>query len=69
MSSSVLAILIGLIAFRPRGAYFAVGTWVIAKQKLIVTNNTGDVIKGGSGTSLEVPTSIYPVLYAARRSR
>jgi branched-chain amino acid transport system permease protein len=61
--AAVLAIPIGLIAFRLRGAYFAVGTWVIAEVvKLIITNNTGDVIKGGSGTSLEVPTSIYPVL-------
>ena len=66
--AAVLAISIGLIAFRLRGAYFAVGTWVIA-GRLIVTNNTGDVIKGGSGTSPEVPTSIYPVLHAARRLR
>lgn len=59
----VLAVPVGLIAFRLRGAYFAVGTWVIAEvAKLLITNNTGDVIRGGSGTSLEVTADAYPPL-------
>jgi branched-chain amino acid transport system permease protein len=59
----LLAVPIGLVAFRLRGAYFAVGTWVIAEVcKLLITNNNGDVIRGGSGTSLEAPTSLYPPL-------
>lgn len=61
--AAILAIPIGLVAFRLRGAYFAVGTWVIAEvARLVITNNTGDVIRGGSGTSLEVPTNLYPPL-------
>jgi branched-chain amino acid transport system permease protein len=61
--AAVLAIPIGLIAFRLRGAYFAVGTWVIAEVvKLLITNNRGDVIRGGSGTSLEAPVDLYPPL-------
>lgn len=59
----LLAVPIGFVAFRLRGAYFAVGTWVIAEVvKLLITNNTGDVIRGGSGTSLEAPTRLYPPL-------
>jgi branched-chain amino acid transport system permease protein len=59
----VLAVPIGLVAFRLRGAYFAVGTWVIAEVcRLIITNNRSDVIRGGSGTSLQAPTSLYPPL-------
>ena len=61
--AAILAVPIGLIAFRLRGAAFAVGTWVIAEVvKLIITNNTGDVIRGGGGTSLEVPSNIYSPL-------
>ncbi|MET0909075.1 MAG: branched-chain amino acid ABC transporter permease, partial [Ilumatobacteraceae bacterium] len=59
----LLAVPMGLIAFRLRGASFAVGTWVIAEVcRLLVTNNNGDVIRGGSGTSLDAPTSLYPPL-------
>jgi branched-chain amino acid transport system permease protein len=59
----LLAVPIGFVAFRLRGAYFAVGTWVIAEVvKLLITNNKGDVIRGGSGTSLDAPASVYPPL-------
>jgi branched-chain amino acid transport system permease protein len=61
--AAILAVPIGFVAFRLRGAYFAVGTWVIAEVvKLLITNNKGDVIRGGSGTSLEAPASLYPPL-------
>lgn len=49
---------IGFLAFRLRGGYFAIGTWVIAEiVRLVVKNNTSDVIGGGRGTSLVVPES------------
>lgn len=61
--AALLAVPIGLVAFRLRGAYFAVGTWVIAEVvKLMITNNNGDVIRGGSGTSLEAPVNLYAPL-------
>jgi len=53
--ATVIALPIGLLAFRLRGAYFAIGTWVIAEvARLLIVTNTGDVIRGGSGTSLDV---------------
>lgn len=59
----VLAVPLGFVAFRLRGAYFAVGTWVIAEVvRLIITNNTSDLIRGGSGTSLRVSATLYPPL-------
>jgi branched-chain amino acid transport system permease protein len=49
----VLAAPIALLAFRLRGGYFAVGTWVIAEvAQLVVANNTS--VGGGSGVSLRV---------------
>lgn len=59
----LLAIPLGFVAFRLRGAYFAVGTWVIAEVvRLVITNNTSDLIRGGSGTSLRVSATLYPPL-------
>jgi branched-chain amino acid transport system permease protein len=53
--AAVLAVPLGLIAFRLRGGYFAIGTWVIAEVvRLVVKNNRSDAIGGGTGISLDV---------------
>ena len=45
--AAVVGVIIGLPTFRLRGAYFAIGTWVLAEVvKLLITNNKGDVIRG-----------------------
>jgi branched-chain amino acid transport system permease protein len=63
VAALVLAVPIGLLAFRLRGGYFAIGTWVIAEVvRLIIKNNTSDTIRGGSGTSLQAPVELYPRL-------
>jgi branched-chain amino acid transport system permease protein len=50
-----LAVPIALVAFRLRGGYFAIGTWVIAEVvRLVVKNNTSKTTGGGTGTSLHV---------------
>jgi branched-chain amino acid transport system permease protein len=57
----IASVPIALLAFRLRGGYFAIGMWVIAEVvRLCVKQFKGDPIKGGSGTSLEVPTDLYP---------
>jgi branched-chain amino acid transport system permease protein len=49
--AAVLSVPIGVLAFRLRGGYFAIGTWVIAQVVfLMVTNNTA--LGGGNGRSL-----------------
>lgn len=51
LATAVLAIPVAAIAFRLRGAYFAVGTWVISEVfRLLVTNS--DYLAGGQGTSV-----------------
>ena len=56
---AIISIPLGLVAFRLRGGYFAIGTWVIAEVvRLIVKNNQSSVIGAGTGTSLEVPESL-----------
>lgn len=59
VTAAVLAIPIGLVAFRLRGPYFAIGMWVSAEVvRLIVKNNTSKTIGGGRGTSLAIPESL-----------
>jgi branched-chain amino acid transport system permease protein len=49
--SALVAIPTAAVLFRLRGAYFAVGTWVVAEVfRLLVANTTG--VGGGSGTSI-----------------
>jgi branched-chain amino acid transport system permease protein len=50
---AVIAIPMGLVAFRLRGSYFAIGTWVLAEvASLIMVNNS--TVGGGSGASIKV---------------
>lgn len=59
MIASLLAIPIGFIAFRLRGGYFAIGTWVLAEVvRLVMKSIRSDVVGAGTGTSLKVPESL-----------
>jgi branched-chain amino acid transport system permease protein len=49
--AAILALPIAGAAFRLRGGYFAIGTWVIAEIVRLVISNV-DVVGGGTGTSL-----------------
>ena len=53
VAAMVVSIPMGLIAFRLRGSYFAIGTWVLAEVcSLLMINNTS--VGGGSGASIKV---------------
>jgi branched-chain amino acid transport system permease protein len=57
--TSILAIPIGFIAFRLRGGYFAIGTWVLAEVvRLVIKSIRSDVVGAGTGTSLKVPETL-----------
>ena len=57
--TSILAIPVGFIAFRLRGGYFAIGTWVLAEVvRLVIKSIRSDVVGAGTGTSLKVPESL-----------
>src|SRR5208337_3614827 len=49
--SAVAAWAIAFLVFRLRGAYFAIGTWVVAALLRIVFSNTSS-LGGGSGISI-----------------
>ena len=53
VAAAVISVPMGLIAFRLRGAYFAIGTWVLAEvvSKLMVNSSR---VGGGSGASIDV---------------
>lgn len=50
---AVIAVPMGLVAFRLRGSYFAIGTWVLAEvaSKVIITRKS---LGAGDGVSLKV---------------
>lgn len=49
--AAVIALPAAAVLFRLRGAYFAVGTWVVAEVFSLLTANT-TLLGGGSGTSI-----------------
>jgi branched-chain amino acid transport system permease protein len=53
LGALVLAVPIGLVAFRLRGSYFAIGTWVLATLAGLVMTSVNQV-GGGSGASIKV---------------
>jgi branched-chain amino acid transport system permease protein len=57
--AAILALPIAGAAFRLRGGYFAIGTWVIAEVIRLVVSNI-DVVGGGTGTSLTAVIGIDP---------
>ncbi|MDZ4253354.1 MAG: branched-chain amino acid ABC transporter permease [Sulfuritalea sp.] len=58
--AALVAIPTAAVLFRLRGAYFAVGTWVVAEVFRLLVANTASV-GGGSGTSITRTVSGIPV--------
>jgi branched-chain amino acid transport system permease protein len=54
---AVLAVPTAALAFRLRGGYFAIGTWVIAEVYRLVVSNTSQ-LGGGSGLTLTAASDI-----------
>jgi branched-chain amino acid transport system permease protein len=49
----LVALPVGKLVFRLQGAYFAIGTWVVAEVFRLITAQLGSVgLGGGSGTSI-----------------
>nr|BAH89765.1 branched-chain amino acid ABC transporter, permease protein [uncultured bacterium]BAH89942.1 branched-chain amino acid ABC transporter, permease protein [uncultured bacterium]BAH90350.1 branched-chain amino acid ABC transporter, permease protein [uncultured bacterium] len=53
LATAIIAVPTGWIAFRLQGAYFAIGTWVIAEVFRLIAAQVG-ALGGGSGISLPV---------------
>ena len=51
--AAAISIPMGLIAFRLRGSYFAIGTWVLAEVASLMMKSNNSV-GGGSGASIKV---------------
>jgi branched-chain amino acid transport system permease protein len=64
--AALLAIPIGTLIFRLSGAYFAIGTWVMAEVFRLVFAQIGS-LGGGSGSSL--PTAVIKGIAASRDLR
>jgi branched-chain amino acid transport system permease protein len=61
---ALLSIPIGLVVFRLQGAYFAVVTWVVAEICRLLSA-VYPTLGGGSGASLQNPTSMWGVARAS----
>jgi branched-chain amino acid transport system permease protein len=64
--AAVISIPVALLIFRLRGAYFAIGTWVVAEVFRLLASQIS-VLGGGSGISL--PSSIVLAMAASRTMR
>jgi branched-chain amino acid transport system permease protein len=63
---SLIAVPVGLLAFRLRGAHFAIGTWVIAEVlRLIFTL----IRPFGQGTGMSLPISVVRAIAEGRTAR
>lgn len=54
LSAVITALFVGKLVFRLQGAYFAIGTWVVAEVFRLLTSTTG-ALGGGSGISIPTP--------------
>lgn len=66
LAGVVIAAPVAVLIFRLRGAYFAIGTWVIAEVFRLIAAQT-PALGGGSGASL--PAAIVKTLAASRDGR
>jgi branched-chain amino acid transport system permease protein len=64
--AALVAIPVALLIFRLRGAYFAIGTWVVAEVLRLLASQVS-VLGGGSGISL--PASIVIAMAPSRQAR
>ncbi len=63
---ALVAVPIALLIFRLRGAYFAIGTWVVAEVFRLLASQIS-VLGGGSGTSL--PAAVVVAMAPNRQMR
>lgn len=66
IAAAIVALPVATLIFRLNGAYFAIGTWVVAEIFRLVTAQIGS-LGGGSGTSL--PIGIIKSIAASRAGR
>jgi branched-chain amino acid transport system permease protein len=64
--AAIIAVPVAMLIFRLRGAYFAIGTWVVA-EVFRLTASQVSVLGGGSGTSL--PAAIVIEMAPTRQAR
>jgi len=64
--AALIAVPVALLIFRLRGAYFAIGTWVVAEVFRLLASQVS-VLGGGSGISL--PASIVIAMAPSRQAR
>ncbi|HZL30274.1 MAG TPA: branched-chain amino acid ABC transporter permease [Pseudolabrys sp.] len=64
--AAIISIPVAALTFRLRGAYFAIGTWVVAEVFRLLASQIS-VLGGGSGISL--PASIIVAMAPSRQAR
>ena len=65
-AGALIAVPVALLIFRLRGAYFAIGTWVVAEVFRLLASQIS-VLGGGSGISL--PASVVLAMAPSRQMR
>ncbi|MGE3245332.1 MAG: branched-chain amino acid ABC transporter permease [Beijerinckiaceae bacterium] len=66
VAAAILSLPVSLLVFRLKGAYFAIGTWVVAEVFMLLASQLS-VLGGGSGVSL--PISVIRSIGSTRSMR
>jgi branched-chain amino acid transport system permease protein len=66
MIAAAVSIPVAFLVFRPRGHYFAIGTWIVAEVFRLIASQIS-VLGGGSGTSL--PAAVVVAIAPTRQLR
>jgi branched-chain amino acid transport system permease protein len=66
LAAALVSVPVAALIFRLRGAYFAIGTWVVAEVFRLLASQVS-ALGGGSGTSL--PAGIVTSIAASRETR
>jgi branched-chain amino acid transport system permease protein len=61
LTAVLIALPVGKLVFRLQGAYFAIGTWVVAEVFRLIAAQLGSVGLGG-GSGISIPTQVMQTL-------
>lgn len=65
LAALIVSLPVGKLVFRLQGAYFAIGTWVVAEVFRLIAAQLGSVGLGG-GSGISIPTHVMQSLAASK---
>ena len=60
--AALISIPVAMLAFRLQGAYFAIGTWVVAEVFRLIAAQLGSSVGLGGGSGISIPTAMMQMI-------